>query len=468
MGDEWKVIHVKFVNNLEMNCSGSKNSMKKVSESFPLGSPSTSCGDTVFSWMLSPVGIPDFVSTYWEKKPLSVNRNLSEYFSGIFSRKSVENILKTDSDFAMNSLVMSRAGEVSPGCPSDVETMGEMLDDGWTVQLIHPQQKNAKLHALIERLENFTGSLWGANFYCTGTGLETCVSQCTSSNVDLFVLQFTGSSHWKVYGPEIPLSRNFGDSVDPESLGPPLLDETLSAGDMIYIPRGSMYSSSPSASSSHLCLSTYQENGWCDLLSTLTSTTLTQLTEESILFREGLPFNWSQLFGVSLVETESNKMDRESFIKKLKAHLLNLVESSISRIDSIADEMAADFIALRTPPIKRVGITFFGPDPRLVTGEIRFRNPSWIRLVQEEENELLLFSCLENNVSEHMKTDNPMDAEPTSIEIDPRELEGLQTLITNWPQWTDVACINRQLAGTLWEHCVLETRETAKKQRKLD
>jgi ribosomal protein L16 Arg81 hydroxylase len=54
---------------------------------------------------------------------------------------------------------------------------------------------------------------------------------------DVFILQVTGRKHWMVHSPTIPYPIA-GDSKESKPQGPPLWDEILKAGDLLYIPRG--------------------------------------------------------------------------------------------------------------------------------------------------------------------------------------------------------------------------------------
>ena len=445
---------------------------KSLGEGFPLGNPSTSCAEEVFAWLVSPNSVEDFLSQIWERKPLLVSRNLPDHHSGILSRKMIENYANADADFAANSLILSREGdegrEIISGSDIDVSTINTMInEDGFDLQAVHPQHKNAKLQALLERLENFTGSLWGSNYYFK----QSKSSSTFSDNVELFILQIDGISKWKVYQGEQELSRDSGSDYDVESLGLPIIDEALKPGDLLYIPRGMIYTSTVSNDSSHvsyLSLSTYQNQSWCDFLSTLVSETLESVTRKDVDFRRGLPMNYLSLFGCAMVETDTNKSARDIF-KSTMSKLLHTLIDSID-LDDIVDQMGSDFMALRTPPVarKRKGedtCSTFGPDPRLVSDiVVRVRNPNWIRTVRDSSESLLVFSCMQNEIANHMRTDNPLDSEPLSFEIHgaERTLESFQDMMSAWPKFVPIGGVSREVTGELWEAGILETRDSSK------
>jgi hypothetical protein len=86
---------------------------------------------------------------------------------------------------------------------------------------------------------------------------------------------------------------------------------------------------------------------------------------------------------------------------------------------------------------------------------------------EDDGGKILIFSALDNDVTLHMKTDNPLDAEPTSIEIvGTKSLPGLRELVKTWPEWCPLDIISRDIAGELWEHGLIESAATeTKKQR---
>jgi bifunctional lysine-specific demethylase and histidyl-hydroxylase NO66 len=456
--------------------------MKKTIESFPLGNSSTSCGDKVFQWLISPVDIQQFTTQSWEKKPIIIKRDQPDYFSGIISRRTIENYVKTSEDFAPESLVFTRDTEdgdqeVVSEKPLDVDSFTTMLDcEGWSAQLIHPQQRNAKLHALLERLENFTGSLWGCNVHLGGTPQNTSF-RGMSDNVDMFVMQMEGDIHWKVFSPSQLLSRDTdSDLTDASELGPPILDESVSPGDMIYIPRGFIHSHTPSSGPYlYVTVSTYQNQSWCDLLSSVFSETLESETRTDVRFREGLPFGWISMFGSAVDETEKNSTARSEVRRKIKSYLSSLIDKLDDHLDEVIDQFGSDFIALRTPPILRKfagkksteSVSTFGPDPRKSGRDlkIRIRNPMWIRVVIEDEK-TVIFSALENEIANHMKTDNPMECDPASMEIHgTKTADGMKQLISVWPEFLPIDVLSQDVAGELWECGILESMDNAKERR---
>jgi hypothetical protein len=213
-------------------------------------------------------------------------------------------------------------------------------------------------------------------------------------------------------------------------------------------------------------------------LSTAVSETLDNIARADVEFRQGLPLNYLSLFGSAISETDSNRTARAEFAAKTKSLMHKLIDA-IS-LDDIIDQMASDFIALRTPPVVRKRqngeeTRLFGPDPRLHNDiQIRVRNPNWIRVVVDGKSpdsiassaSTLIFSCLDNQIAQHMRTDNPMDCEPTSFELDgDKSIEGLKELISFWPEFSHIDLLSREVAGELWKAGILETADRTKQQK---
>ena len=445
-----------------------------------------SCGDECFSWLIAPILKENFLSINWEKRPLVIKREAAEYFSGIISRRMVENYIKSDPDFPVSSLFLTRGyGEnkvIQAESPVDIDTFNKMVDEeGFTAQVVHPQQRNARMHALLERLENWSGTLWGSNMYIKQSPSDDGVFEAFSENVELFVLQLDGETRWRIFEGDQRLSRDSDTDYAEGDLGLAVIDEVVSAGDLVYIPRGFVHSCTTESGHEYLTLSTCHNQSWCDLLSTAVTETLESVTRSDVEFREGLPINWTSYFGRAVEETEANKSNRDTFKAALKARIEKLIASI--DIDEIADHISSDFVALRTPPVvrKRTKSTaenesegrIFGLDPRLNNDlQIRIRNPSWMRAVIDSddasgERKTLIFSCLGNEIANHMRTDNPLEAEPTSLEIaGTKSIEGIKELLKRWPEPSPMELLSREVLGELWQHGIVETiAADAKKPR---
>merc|ERR1711962_1284242 len=159
-----------------------------------------------------------------------------------------------------------------------------------------------------------------------------------------------------------------------DQLGEPMQVVTLKPGDMLYFPRGVIYlaKTTEKGHSTHVTLSTYQQNSWGDFLSHAMEQAIENALEDDINIRGGLPINFRSFLGTSKNmgayiaqpdEKEKGKEEAErkeeessnltdprfvSFKEKVKNSLVNLVEHI--DVNKAADVMCSEFMACRLPP----------------------------------------------------------------------------------------------------------------------
>lgn len=88
-------------------------------------------------------------------------------------------------------------------------------------------------------------------------------------DVELWVVQTSGTKTWKLYEPidNYHLPNAGSGDLDASCLGTPTMEVTLEVGDCLYMPRGTVHQAAASggADSSHLTISTYQRCSYADL-----------------------------------------------------------------------------------------------------------------------------------------------------------------------------------------------------------
>lgn len=88
-------------------------------------------------------------------------------------------------------------------------------------------------------------------------------------DVELWVVQTSGTKKWRLYEPLNGYSLPNAGSGDLEqsSLGPPVMEVELAVGDCLYMPRGTVHQAEAAggSDSSHLTISTYQRCSYADL-----------------------------------------------------------------------------------------------------------------------------------------------------------------------------------------------------------
>jgi hypothetical protein len=120
---------------------------------------------------------------------------------------------------------------------ADVERIAAAWEAGATIVLQALHLTWRPLAVFCRDLERALGHPVQTNAYYTPAGSQGFAVHHDTH--DVFVLQVTGTKHWRIYAPviELPLkhqrwSQRLGDP------GAPVVDVTLRAGDTLYLPRG--------------------------------------------------------------------------------------------------------------------------------------------------------------------------------------------------------------------------------------
>ena len=169
----------------------------------------------------------------------------------------------------------------------------DAYNEGCSIRVLNPHTYSTHIWKLLSCLQEYFGSLVGANTYLTPPGSQgfaphygkinddQCSRRCTSSvrfadDIDAFILQLEGKKHWRVYKPlnddEVLPLKSSGDLNRSVLDGvTPCIEAVLEAGDLLYMPRGYIHQGHTldDAHSLHLTVSCYQQHTWGDLFKIL-------------------------------------------------------------------------------------------------------------------------------------------------------------------------------------------------------
>lgn len=402
----------------------------------------------MLEWMLWPITIDQFFSEYWEKKPLHVKRDAS-YYEGLFTRADVDTILKEQElqyEVNINLAKVDKDGkkvmhnEAEKGEVAEFDHVTAKWNSGVSIQFMHPQISRQTVRNLLSSLENKSRCLWGANAYFTPPKAQGFAPHY--DDVEVFMLQLEGSKHWILSKPptgeDDNLPREYSRDFHHSELGETLFDDVISTGDLLYMPRGTVHAgiAQDCMHSSHLTVSAYQKEAWCDFLVSALPKAIEKAALKDAEFRKGLPFNYLGYMGkVNDSSQESEKFS--SHVKDLVTKLANFVDC-----DEAADELGSDFIVARLNPVEDHEDEF-GPSPIDVAETafdipksglyIRWRDPTWQRLIMDVdpesgETQVLLNHCLGNNITKHMSGQEQDDDEVGSLRFEAMFFEPLRQL----------------------------------------
>eukprot|EP00602_Paraphysomonas_sp_CaronLab_P008666 CAMPEP_0185036184 /NCGR_PEP_ID=MMETSP1103-20130426/28759_1 /TAXON_ID=36769 /ORGANISM="Paraphysomonas bandaiensis, Strain Caron Lab Isolate" /LENGTH=672 /DNA_ID=CAMNT_0027573617 /DNA_START=42 /DNA_END=2060 /DNA_ORIENTATION=+ len=225
--------------------------------------------------ILSPIPIHDFITNYLNNKPVTAKRpNLPYYYGPLLSFDDVEvAIEKGHKSSSPNERIqynidwklakrVKRDGEWWTGVfanPDNRLSLASALQavnkHGYTIIMNRAQSTLPNVFQAALRLEEALGWLVNVNLYVSPPG----GAQGFEAHIDWmdgFIFQIAGTKRWKTYDPPLVafprpdlvikpsvqfLEDSRNESLDISQLNPPVNEFSLLAGDMAYIPRGTVH-----------------------------------------------------------------------------------------------------------------------------------------------------------------------------------------------------------------------------------
>lgn len=442
----------------------------------PLLTDSTQEGRNLFEWLISPYDNKSFFATTWEKKPLHIKRGQANYYKNIISTPIIDEILRTENIlFTKNIDITSYENDKrethNPVGRALPHVVWDFYLNGCSVRMLNPQTYIPRLHLLNATLQEYFNCFVGANSYLTPPGTQGFAPHY--DDIEAFILQIEGKKLWKIYTPlskEEVLPRVSSKNFTQAEIGKPVMEVLLEAGDLLYFPRGFIHQgvTVKDEHSLHITLSCYQKQSWGDLLEKLLPQTLEVAIREEPAFRQGLPLDLGNHFG--LVHSDSNTPRRIEIMDHLKI-LFNKLATHLTCDDSV-DQVAKKFMHDALPPVlseQERQLTVYGDGDKMTKDgivkdrveiqldtKVRLLRANIIRMVSEE-GVIRIYHYVENSKEYHAN-------EPQYLEIDSEIAPGIETLITAYPQYVSVEqleCQNDtdkiQIASDLWEKGILMT-----------
>ncbi len=247
--------------------------------------------------LLHPVSRDEFFSEYWERQLLSVQRQDDHYYQGLMTKRDIEDIISI-SDARYPAIRLAKDGSYYPphlytkdvtigdlsfhGVP-DIDKISAEYGKGATVALPALHRTFEPLSALCARLEEQLDHAFHANVYVT-PGKAAGFPPHYDTH-DILVLQIAGKKRWLIDQPSINLPHG-SQGFKPQGFipGPRLAQIELTAGDLLYLPRGYVHSTITSDSySAHVTIG-INVYTWVDLAKELLPRCV-----ENVAFRKALP-----------------------------------------------------------------------------------------------------------------------------------------------------------------------------------
>ncbi|XP_063080876.1 ribosomal oxygenase 2 isoform X2 [Cavia porcellus] len=301
---------------------------------------------SLFGSLISPIKTETFFKEFWEKKPLLIQRDdpaLAAYYQSLFRLTDLKSLCGQSLYYGRDvnvcrcingkKKVLNKDGKVH-----FLQLRKDFDQKRTTIQFHQPQRFKDELWKIQEKLECYFGSLVGSNVYITPAGSQGLPPHY--DDVEVFILQLEGEKHWRLYTPTVALAREY--SVEPEArLGAPTHEFTLKPGDLLYFPRGTIHQADTPpglAHSTHVTISTYQNNSWGDFLLDTMSGLVFDTAKDDVELRRGIP---RQLL---MVETSAVAT------RTLSGFLRTLAERLEGTKELLSSDMKKDFVMHRLPP----------------------------------------------------------------------------------------------------------------------
>ena len=443
----------------------------------PVTTDSCEEGIKVFKWMIAPYDVREFFKSIWEKKPMHIGRGRADYYKEIITVTMIDEMLRNQNiQFTKNIDVTSYVDGVrkthNPEGRAYAHAVWDQYLNGCSVRLLNPQTYIPKLHLLNATMQEFFNCFVGANAYLTPPDSQGFAPHY--DDIEAFVLQTEGKKRWRVYMPlseeeVLPRvsSRNFAEN----EIGEPIMDVTLEAGDMLYMPRGYIHQAVTvdGERSLHVTISMYQKHSWADLFEKVIPAALHLAIKDHEELRQGLPFDLYDHFG--LVHSDSNTVRRREINDVFKSLLVKVKNTIPLIIDAAVDQMHKSYQHSALPPVlsdEEKAVTIFGDtdvmtSDGIVTNRVELEPDTRIRLLRKNilrmvsEDKLKLYYHVENSL-EYQAHDLPYFE--LEIEFGP----GVETLINAYPEYVTVDYLDManigdklSLAESLWSRGLIMT-----------
>ncbi|XP_012218584.1 ribosomal oxygenase 1 [Linepithema humile] len=404
----------------------------------------------LFKWLIYPLKIENFFKENWEKTPLHIKRNKPKYYKNLMSTPMLDKILREKHIlFSKNIDITSYSNGVreTHNPEGTIRAFPSVVWDYYlndcSVRMLNPQTFIPQLHALNATLQEFFGCFVGANSYLTPPNSQGFAPHY--DDIEAFILQIEGKKRWRLYMPPNEneyLPRYSSKNFNQLEIGEPILDTIVEAGDLVYLPRGTIHQGETidDTHSLHVTLSVYQKNSWCDLLEKLLPQALKRATEVDSRFREGLPLDYLRYTGI-VYNTNVKKSIFKKKIKNLINHLIDYID-----VDDAADLMAKGHIHDFLPPFltkneQKCSVVENGEimvDNGVVKNyteitantRIRLLRTHCIRLIKEDDTFMIYYST-DNSKEYH-------EMEIQSLEVDESIMPGISKLVTSYPNFIRV------------------------------
>ncbi|NXJ79411.1 RIOX2 oxygenase, partial [Trogon melanurus] len=427
--------------------------------------------ESLFGSLISPIKQEVFFGEYWEQKPLLLQRNdplLAAYYQSLFQLSDLKELCSQGLYYGRDinicrcvngkKKVLNKEGKVNY-----MQLKKDFDQKKATIQFHQPQRFKEELWKIQEKLECYFGSLVGSNVYITPQGSQGLPPHY--DDVEVFILQLEGEKHWRLYKPTVHLAREYNVESE-DRIGNPTHEFILKPGDLLYFPRGTIHQADTPVGvsySTHVTISTYQNNSWGDFLLDTIPGLVFDTAKEDVALRTSIP---RQLL---------MQVDIADATKKLSNLLRRLADCLENTRELRSSDMKKDFIMNRLPPFLGCDSDSLTPGGKLpkIDSKIRlqFRDHAIITVEPDQESSVSITNPLSVGSVKCVKTHMMGTEDDSTTEEGLTQTHGLRfplsyldALKQIWSSSTvtvkelNLASADEKenLALSLWTECLIE------------
>jgi ribosomal protein L16 Arg81 hydroxylase len=207
------------------------------------------------AWLIYPFKVESFLDEKWANTHCHIHRNSPDYFGGLFGAKAVETVLEFMRPESSAVRLVRRNQTKDPGAyrfadgAIDLVRVRKDFADGYTIIINGLERYVPAIASLAHSLEIELNFETRINAYITPPNSQGFLPHFDDH--DVLVLQTVGSKTWHVYEnsdvrPRDLMRREAFASSDLEQP----CDFNLTAGDVLYVPRGRVHAAEADAATS--------------------------------------------------------------------------------------------------------------------------------------------------------------------------------------------------------------------------
>jgi ribosomal protein L16 Arg81 hydroxylase len=216
-----------------------------------------------FADLIGAIPRDDFFTQYWERRPLHIGRQGGGFYDRLLTRADLEHVIASGG-VRYPAIQLTRDGRYFPpeaftqnvhmgreslaGVP-DLDRVAALYHAGATISLPF-------LHLAWKPLADFAAAIEAELDHPVNTNAYLTPGGCKGfgphyDTHEVFVLQIAGHKRWRVHAPPAPLPHHSQPfSAQAQQQTPLVVEVDLSPGDLLYLPRGFIHSTTTSLTSS--------------------------------------------------------------------------------------------------------------------------------------------------------------------------------------------------------------------------